>query len=243
MWIWSIKWTDDYDRLNEWYTKRSKNIFSNILFNFRAFYYRKFIISDIENILSWKISNEDDLEIINRWCWQWHKFEKIIQLLNSFNSNIKYTWVEPSDWMREKAWRRLSLYDDVNIINWIAQKLEWINNDSISLVSDEQMHHHNNEDNKILIIKEAYRVLKEDWLLLILDTYHPENKFKKRVFDIFTDIYEFIEWSWPYYTHKVDDTIKILEDEWFKIIFNKWYPMWAWRVFWIDFTTQIIAQK
>jgi len=55
------------------------------------------------------------------------------------------------------------------------------------------MHHHNNTENKRLIIKEAYRVLREGGLLLILDTYEPENQFKSKIFRIMENLYEYLE--------------------------------------------------
>ena len=95
---------------SEWYTKRSENFLSNLIFNLRAFYYKKYILDDIEWIIKSNITEKDNLSIINRWCWQWHKFEYLIQLFNKLSINANFTGIEPSEWMRGKALKRLCLY-------------------------------------------------------------------------------------------------------------------------------------
>lgn len=92
---------------SEWYNLRVNSVLSNIIFYYRAWYYKKYIISDIEWIITWNIKEKDNLSILNRWCGQWHKFEKVIQLFNKLNINADFTWIEPSEWMRESSVKRL----------------------------------------------------------------------------------------------------------------------------------------
>jgi hypothetical protein len=158
----------DIHESSEWYTERSKNPFSNLVFNFRAFYYKKYILNDIKWIIEWNTTEKNNLSILNRWCGQWHKFEKVIQLFNKLNLNAYYTGIEPSEWMREKAIKRLSLYWWIIIKWWLAQNLDNKDN-SIDLVSDEQMHHHNNTANKRLRVP---TILKKSFLLFNLDIIH-----------------------------------------------------------------------
>lgn len=238
------------NELQEKYDERSRSSVNNFILWIRSEYYKYVIVpvirefikqtsSDWWSVLYWKI--------VERWCGQWHKMLKTVEWL--LWDKFDFFWIEPSQWMRRIAEKRFENDERVKIVDWFAENLPfegW----SIDFIFDIQMQHHHTDDKKREMIKEANRVLRDWGHIYILDTFVPPStsllsSVKQKIFSLLQWIYIEEVWKWEYHNWTLNETISILEQEWFEINqrYSKWFKVFLWHILWFDFINQIIAIK
>lgn len=237
-------------KLQEIYDRRAENTLNNFILWIRWEYYKYFIIPFIREFIkkySWDWKGFLYWKIVERWSWQWHKMLKTIEWL--LGDWFEFFWIEPSKWMREIAEKKFKNDNRVSFIDWFAENLPF-KNESIDFIFDIQMQHHHTREKRQEMIKEALRVLKKWWHICILDTFSPFEEtllswVKKRVFSLLQWLYINKVGKWDYYNGTLEETIDLLEEEWFYINteYSRWYKVFLWHILWIDFINMIIATK
>lgn len=238
------------NELQATYDSRSKNRINNFILWVRWEYYKYIIVPVIKEFIKQTSFDGWDVlywKIVERWSGQWHKMLKTIEWL--LWNKFEFVWVEPSAWMRWIAENKFKNDSRVTFIDGFAESLPF-ENESIDFIFDIQMQHHHPEEKKKKMIIEANRVLKQGGHIYILDTFTPADKtifawVKQKIFSILQWIYIDGVWKWEYHNGTLEETIYMLESEWFEVNqkYSKWFKVFLWHILGFDFINQVIATK
>lgn len=171
----------------------------------------------------WK---EEGVKVLDVWCWNW-------RFLSSLKNNeinfTNYLWVDLSKWLLDEAKK-------------IHPKSKFLNLDMLNLYQIEDkfnciffiasFHHLESVNNRLEVLKKAYDILEEWWLIFLTNWSLKSELNKKKYGNSIIDNSENKFWSldysikiWEYkrYYHCFDlsELEYLFKKAWFKIIENK----------------------
>lgn len=238
------------NELQETYNKRSTKKLNNSILWLRWEYYKYVIIPVIKEFIKQTSADRASVlygKIIERGSGQGHKMLKTVQWL--LWNNFDFIGIEPSQGMRNIAETKFKDDNRVSFIDGFAENLP-LDDQSIDFIFDIQMQHHHPKEKKKEMITEAHRVLKQNGCIYILDTFIPPgtsliSSIQQKVFDIVQWIYIDKVWKWEYYNGYLQDTMNLLEAEWFEINqqYSRGFKVCLGHILGFDFVNQIIARK
>ena len=146
-----------------------------------------------------KKTNKKNISILEFWCWWW----RLIKFLNSNlkNKNIKYIWVDISEWLLKLAKKdnKQNVFLCEDITSYI-KKTKQESLDFIIWVASFQ--HIPTQKEKLYLIKSFYKSLKYWWKLIMLNRSISSWFIKKHKIIIIKSLLKTIYTLWK---HKLRD--------------------------------------
>ncbi len=172
--------------------------------------------------LEWK----KDLKVLDVWCGSW-------RLLGEFAKNEidlwEYLWVDLSTWLLDEAKKK---YPEIEFMELNMLDLNKVEKTYDMIFFVASFHHINNPDDRLRVIKKAYNMLEDGWMMFFtnwaLDSdlnrmrywrnkvAWSENRFWSSDFNI--KIWEFVRY---YHSFHLDELKYLFEKTWFDIIENR----------------------
>lgn len=122
-------------------------------------------------------------DCLELWCWQCHKWEKLI---HNF-PDINYSWIDNSENMLNQAIKRLP---DYNLSLWDITNMPEIWDNSQDIMCLFQVIHHLDLENRNKMYNEIFRILKPNWHIIIIESFRPDsNEVKGAIWDVVNRFY------------------------------------------------------
>ncbi len=202
-----------------------------------------------------KQSRKKNIKILDLWCGNANVLQFLTDNQDFHKKNIDYTWVDIAENLIQIAKNKFpnSKFEANDMIDFIeTQKQESF--DFVFLIASLQ--HIPTEKERLIILKNIYRILKYKWYLIFIDWCFSKRfikKYKKYIFKAFcknfftlgylkaNDLY--IPWKWEnqiyqryYHIFTQNEKIRLTKQAWFcieKLLYldNKWNLInsWNWR--------------
>ncbi len=202
----------NYDNIAKWFSDSRK----------------KMKWEEIDYFISSYLSDFDNKNILDIWCWSGRLLEQFSQKFDI--NHIKYTWVDLSLWMINEAKKT---YIDKEFLNLDMLDLDKIENqkyDFIFLIAS--FHHLQTIDERIEVLNKIKLLLKPDWKIFFTNWYlnsslnnekykndvikNSENKFLSLDYNIYF-------WEYPRFYHcfTLEELNYLFKKTWFEIIENR----------------------